>query len=231
MAFSVKQIKAKLQEYGVPSENLDSAAESICAMHKTDLDAIREERDTYKADAETLATVQKELDALKAAGDGGLSDLQARFASLEKEKKNLQKEYDTYKADQTAKETRAAKESAYRAIAKSALDPGKTGKLNESRLNTAVKSAVVNGIVDGIELDENGQAKEADKLRESIAAEWPDYVVYTTTTGADIPHPPTSSTGIVRPTRQEIKDIKDDEERVRTIAQNLDIYGVPRKES
>lgn len=29
MAFSIKQVKAKLQEYGVPAENLDSAAESL----------------------------------------------------------------------------------------------------------------------------------------------------------------------------------------------------------
>ena len=59
MAFSIKQVKAKLQEYGVPAENLDSAAEYFCSAHKTDLDAIKEQRDTYKADAETLATVQK----------------------------------------------------------------------------------------------------------------------------------------------------------------------------
>lgn len=84
MAFSIKQVKAKLQEYGVPAENLDTAAEYFCSAHKTDLDAIKEERDTYKTDAETLAKVQKELDDLKAAGDGG----------LQKQLDELQKKYD-----------------------------------------------------------------------------------------------------------------------------------------
>lgn len=84
MAFTIKQIKAKLQEFGVPAENLDKAAEELCAAHKTDLDAIKEQRDTYKTDSETLEKVQKELDALKAAGDGG----------LQKQLEELQKKYE-----------------------------------------------------------------------------------------------------------------------------------------
>lgn len=92
MAFTIKQVKAKLQGYGVPNETLDKAAEELCAAHKTDLDAIIEERDKFKADAEKLEAVQKELDGLKAAGDGGL---QKQNDDLQKQLSELQTKYTT----------------------------------------------------------------------------------------------------------------------------------------
>ena len=224
MAFSIKQIKAKLQEYGVPAENLDGAAENICAMHKTDLDAIIEERDTYKTDSETLEKVKKELDALKAAGDGGLSVLQEKYSTLEKDHKRLAREYDQYKAEQTAKEAYSAKEKAYRAILKAA-------NINEKRYDTILRAAKADGIIDGIELDENGSAKNADKLTESVKTDWSDFVLTTETTGAVIARPPVNMGGVARPTLEDIRNIKDDVEQVYAAAQNLDLYGIPRKEN
>lgn len=218
LTFSVKQIKAKLQGYGVPAENLDSATEDLCAAHKTDLDAIIEERDTYKATAETLAGAKEELDKLKAAGDGGLADLQTKYAALEKEHKAALKEHERYKADQTAKETYAAKEKAYRAILKAA-------NINEKRYDTILRAAKADGIIDSIELDENGGAKDADKLAETVKTDWADFVLTTETTGANIAHPPVNVGGNAKPTKEEIDNIKDPGERVRAIAQNLDLYG------
>lgn len=92
MAFTIKQIKAKLQGYGVPAETLDKAAEELCAAHKTDLDAIIEERDKFKAEAEKMDSVQKELDGLKAAGDGGL---QKQNENLQNQLEDLQTKYTT----------------------------------------------------------------------------------------------------------------------------------------
>lgn len=69
MAFSIKQTKAKLQEYGVPAENLDAAAEYFCAAHKTDIDAIKEERDELKKAAEKVPGLEAELKDLKSQGD------------------------------------------------------------------------------------------------------------------------------------------------------------------
>ena len=190
MAFSIKQVKAKLQEYGVQAENLDAAAEYFCAAHKTDLDAIKEQRDTYKTDAETLTTVKKELDELKAAGDGGLSVLQEKYNTLEREHKKLGKEYEQYKTNQTAKETRAAKEKAYRSLVKAELDPESMGKIADSLLDRIIKVSHADGVIDGLELDESGAIKDADKLKESIKADWADFIVTVETRGADIAHPP-----------------------------------------
>ena len=65
MALTNAQVREILSEYGVPAENLKSAADRIIQGHVASIDALRETVDGYKQDAEKLADVQKELDALK----------------------------------------------------------------------------------------------------------------------------------------------------------------------
>lgn len=89
-----------------------------------------------------------------------------------------------------AAQLRQTKETAYREIARSALDPEKTGALPEKHLDLVVKVARADNVIDAMELDENGAVIDADKIKEAIGREWSDYVVFTTTTGADIAHPP-----------------------------------------
>ena len=61
MALTRKMLKAMSIE--------DEKIDQIVDAHTESIDALKEERDTYKADAEKLAAVQKELDNLKK--DGG----------------------------------------------------------------------------------------------------------------------------------------------------------------
>ena len=79
--------------------------DTILEPHTETVNEIKAERDRLKADAEKLPGVQKQLDDLKAAGDGGYKE------KFEKERKD----FEDYKADITAKETKAAKEKAVRA--------------------------------------------------------------------------------------------------------------------
>lgn len=175
MAFSIKQVKAKLQEYGVPAENLDTAAEYFCSAHKTDLDAIKEQRDTYKSDAETLAKVQKELDDMKAAQDDGW-----------KEKHDaLKKEFDDYKAGVTAKETKSAKEAAARAYYES---KGITGKA----LDIAMRGSTEE--ISALELAD-GKIKDAAALEALVNGDFAGLVITTTTTGANTATPPANNEG------------------------------------
>lgn len=176
MAFSIKQVKAKLQEYGVPAENLDSAAEYFCSAHKTDLDAIKEQRDTYKADAETLAKVQKELDDLKASGGEGWKD----------KHETLKKEFEDYKKGVTAKETKAAKEAAARAYYES---KGITGKA----LDIALRGSGAE--IEGLELGENGKIKDPTALEALVKGDFSGLVSITTTTGANTANPPANNGG------------------------------------
>ena len=77
----------------------------LVALHLGVVDPLKDDLTKYKADAEKLPSVQKELDDLKAAGDGGY-----------KEKyENEHSAFETYKSDVTAKESKAAKEKAVRA--------------------------------------------------------------------------------------------------------------------
>lgn len=77
----------------------------LVALHLGVVDPLKDDLTKYKADAEKLPGVQKELDALKAAGDGGYKE------KYEKERSA----FEAFKTDITAKESKAAKEKAVRA--------------------------------------------------------------------------------------------------------------------
>ena len=79
--------------------------DTILEAHTETVNEIKAERDRLKADAEKLPGVQKQLDELKAAGDGGYKE------KFEKERKA----FEDYKTDITAKEAKAAKEKAVKA--------------------------------------------------------------------------------------------------------------------
>ena len=174
MAFSIKQIKAILSSHNMPVDDLDAAAEDICARHSADLDSIKEERDTFKKDAETLADVKKELEALKAnTGD----DYKAKW---EKEKQD----FADFKAEVASKETLAAKKAAFQKVAK---DAG----LTEAGIAKAAKYQDYSKI----ELDDKGEIKDAKDLMKSIKEEWPEHVAKKETKGAETPNPPEGGNG------------------------------------
>lgn len=220
MALTKAQVREILSEAGVDGDHMKDAVEKIINGHIASIDVLREEADTHKEKAEKLSAVQKELDELKAAGDGGLSVLQEKYNTLEKDHKRLVKEYDQYKSDQTAKETHNAKAAAYRAVLKKA-------NISERHMDTIVRAAKADGVIDGIELDENGAAKNANALEESVKTEWADFVSYTTTEGAQISRPLAVAAGNKHTmTIQEIDNIKDTGARQAAMAQNLDLYGI-----
>jgi hypothetical protein len=111
----------------------ESVIETIIDAHTETVDALKDERDTYKANADKLPGVQKELDDLKK--DGG--DWQTKY-----EKEHT--DFEAYKNEQTAKATKATKDAAFRALLKEAGIPDK-------RLDVIMK--VTN--LDEIELDKN----------------------------------------------------------------------------
>lgn len=168
-----------LKGMGLTEEQIDTVIEA----HTETTDALKNERDGYKKDAEKLPGVQKELDDLKAAGDDGFQ------AKYEKE----HADFEAYKAEQAKKESRAAKEKAYRNLLKSA-------GIGEKRIESVLKVSDL----DSVELDENGAIKDADKLTESVKSEWADFVVTTSTKGADTATPPVNN-----PTPAEPKSLAD----------------------
>ena len=108
------------------------------------------------------------------------------------EYKTLKKSFDDYKAEVTAKETKAAKEKAYRAILKDA-------NLSEKGIEKAIKYAEW----DKIELEADGKIKGASDHIKAVKEEWAEYVTTTTTTGAKTSTPP-ANTGGAKLTKAEI---------------------------
>nr|DAZ85226.1 MAG TPA: minor structural protein [Caudoviricetes sp.] len=83
----------------------DEQVDTIIEAHTDTVDGLKADVTRYKADAEKLSGVQKQLDDLKAAGDGGYKE------KYEKE----HAAFEAFKTDITAKESKAAKEKAVRA--------------------------------------------------------------------------------------------------------------------
>ena len=83
----------------------DEQVDTIIEAHTDTVDGLKADISKYKADAEKLPSVQKELNDLKAAGDDGYKE------KYDKE----HKAFEDFKADVTRKEAKAAKEKAVRA--------------------------------------------------------------------------------------------------------------------
>ena len=197
MSLTRKMLKAM----GIEEEKIDQIIEA----HSETVDSLKADRDSYKEDAEKLKDVQKELDDLKAKGDDGWKEKHDR----------LKEEFDQYKNDVQEKETKAAKEAAYRAILKDA-------NLSEKGIEKAIKYAEW----DKIELGEDGKLKGANDHIKAAREEWAEYVTTTTTTGARTSTPPANNGGKTGKTKEEIMAIRDPAVRQAEIAKNPEAFGL-----
>lgn len=180
----------------------DEQIDTIIEADTETTDALKEERDSYKADAAKLPAIQQELDDLKSKGDDG----------FEKKYNDLKAEYEQYKQDQADRANKAAIESAYKALLKEA---GVSDKRVASILRVTDLS--------GAKLDKDGKLKDSDKMAESIKAEWSDFIQTADVKGADTKTPPKNSGGSM--TKEDILKIKDTTERQQAIAENHELFG------
>lgn len=165
MALTRKSLKAM----GLTDEQVDS----IIEMHSETVDGLKADISKYKTDAEKLPNVQRELDDLKAAGDGGYKE------KYEKE----HKAFEDFKTEQTAKDTRNTKEKAYRELLKSL-------NVSDKRIDSIIKVTDF----DKIELD-GDKLKDAETHSNNIKTEWADFIVTTQTGGANTHNPPANNDG------------------------------------
>lgn len=149
----------------------DEQVDTIIEAHTDTTDGLKADLAKYKDDAAKLSAVQKELDDLKAAGDGGY-----------KEKyENEKKAFEDFKKAQTEKETHLAKVTAYTAFLKSV-------GVSEKRIPSIIKVTDLNTV----EL-EGDAVKDADKLTEAVKTEWADFIEASNTAGADTITPPANN--------------------------------------
>lgn len=163
----------------------------LVALHLGVVDPLKDDLTKYKADAEKLSGVQKELDDLKAAGDGGYKE------KYEKE----HKAFEDYKADITAKESKAAKEKAVRAYFESKNITG-------ANLDLAMRGCGEE--MAALEMD-GEKIKDTKSLDALIDGAYKSLVYTEHTQGANPATPPTNSGG-AKLTRADIYK-KDDKGR------------------
>ena len=149
---------------------------TIIEAHTDTVDGLKDLIATYKADAEKLPGVQKELDDLKkGGGDGGFK------AKYEKEKKDFQ----DYKAGIEAKESAAAKEKAARAYFQGKGIPAESMAL-------VIRGAKAE--IDGLTLD-GETIKDTAALDGLLSGDYKGLIGKTTTKGTETQTPPSTTGG------------------------------------
>lgn len=196
MAFTRKFLSA----LGIESEKVDE----IITAHTEVTDALKEELQKYKKDADKLPEIQQQLDEALKKGDDAYKE------KYEKE----HKAFEDYKKAQDAEAEQRKKKSAYKEILKEA-------GIQDKRIDAVLK--VSGDIINKLELDDNGKAKGADELKKAAADEWNAFIVKEETHGTDTqPHEGATGNGV---SRSDIMKIKDTGERQKAIAENHELFG------
>lgn len=192
-----------LSALGIEDEKVDE----IIGAHTETVNALKEQRDSYKEEAEKLPGVQKELDEMKAAAEkSGKDAYKVKYEALKED-------FDKFKQEQKDKEVHARKEDAYKTLLEEV-------GISEKRIRSVLKVSDV----DAIEFDDEGKVKDADALKKAIGEEWADFIVQKETKGANTATPPAGS-GKTYKSKEEIMAIKDAKERQTAIAENHEMFG------
>ena len=155
-----------LKGMGLTEEQVDTIIEA----HSDTVEGLKEDINKYKGDAEKLPGVQKELNELKTAGDGGY-----------KEKyENEKKAFEDFKKAQTEKETRQKRETVYADFLKSV-------GVSEKRIPSIIKVTDLDSVFEG------DAVKDAEAHAESVKTEWADFIETSNTGGANTATPPANN--------------------------------------
>ncbi|MCQ2106544.1 MAG: hypothetical protein MJZ26_12220 [Fibrobacter sp.] len=161
--------RSYLKGMGLTEEQVSA----IIDAHVETVNGLKEDITKYKADAEKLPGVQKELDDLKSEG----GDWKTKF---EKE----HQDFEDYKAAETAKAQKAAAKEAY---SKLCTEAG----VSEKYLKTVLKATDF----DSIKVDDKGELTGKEELTKAIKEDWADFISTDETQGAGTETPPDGSNG------------------------------------
>lgn len=201
-------LRKSLKAMGLTDEQI----ESVIEMHSDTVNDLKDQITAATANKEEFDKLKSENENLKTQ----LSESKQAAADAEKYKKDyesVKNELDTFKSEV---ETKAAKAEADKAFTKWLTDNGYTDK-------GANKIVKYGGFTP--EFNKDGTIKNADKLNESVAAEWSEYKITAKTEGAKTETPPANTGGSKR-TKAEIMEIKDPVERQQAIKENPEVFGI-----
>jgi hypothetical protein len=198
MALSRKFLTA----LGIEAEKIDE----IINAHSETVEALKEERDSYKAKAEQSDKLQKDLDSAKKQ----IEDLNKDDAYKVKYEA-LKEDFDSYKKGIETEKTNNNKKDAYKALLKEV-------GISEKHIDKVAKLVEL----DKIKLDKDGKIEGADDLKKSLKEEWSDFIVTDGKEGAGTATPPGNTGG--KKTKDEIMAIKDTAERQKAMLENKELF-------
>ena len=214
--FSRGEIRTILNEAGITDENVETAVTKLVRLHLDVIEPLKSENDTISGKdkaieklKEQLEKTTTELETLKK------DDYKSKYESLAAEKEKLQKEYDDYKGEQTAKATKAAKEKAVRDYFKS------KGTISEENLEIAMRG--MRDEIDAAEITDK-VIKDTKPFDTLIGGTYANLFKQTETKGTATPTP-IETKGGAKKTKEEILSIKDVSERQNAIAENHELFG------
>lgn len=182
-----------LAALGIDADKVDE----IISAHTATVDALKEERDKYKADAEKLPSVQKELDGMK-----GSEDWKAKYDTEHKA-------FEDYKKNVESEKAKSEKIALYKTLLKNS-------NVDEKRIDAIVK------ITDFSKIKvKDGELENREELEKSVKEEWAGFIVQKKTEGAKVSTPPSTGGKTVK-TREEIMKITDTQERQKAWAEYLE---------
>lgn len=151
-----------------------------------------------KAHSETVSALKAEKDDVSA----NLAEKEKEISALQTKIDKANSDFENFKTETAKKETDATKREAYKVLLKEV-------GIADKRINAVLK--VTN--LDDVALNKDGTIKGADKLKESIAEEWADFIPQVKTEGAKTPTPPDNSGNKGAKSKEDIMKIKDTTER------------------
>lgn len=202
MSLTRKDLKAM----GIDEEKIDVIVEK----HRETVDALKAEVEGLKDKASDYDAVCKERDELKKAVEDGNKD------SYKVKYEAIKEDFEKYKSDISAKETKTAKETAYRALLKEC-------GVSEKRIEAVMRVSDIKAL----ELDDKGKVKNSSDIKKSIKEEWADFIVSEDKIGANTPNPPSNNggNGAKYESKAEIMKISDAKTRQQAIADNPQLFG------
>lgn len=210
MALTNANVKEILSKAGVDSEHMKDAVNEIIEGHTTSIEALREERDSYKEKAQKVDDLTKQLEKVqKDLKDATSDESEQKFKT---KYEMLKEEFKEYKKDIEAKATKENKSKAYRDMLKEA-------GISDKRIEAVLKVSDV----DSIEFDDEGNVKDRDELLKGIKEEWSDFIQKADVKGADTDNPP-ANTGGKTITKEDIFKEKDTSKRQQLIKDNIELF-------
>lgn len=160
MALTRKMLKA----FGIEDEKIDEIIEA----HAESVEAVKAQRDEYRAEAEKVPALQKQLEEM-----GDPSEYRDKYDAERKAFEDYRRQVDADKAE-------TEKRGLYRdLLVRSGIDP--------KRVDSVLKVSDLSNVT-----VKDGAIEGADEIAGGIKADWADFIVATRTEGAPVPKPPKS---------------------------------------